>query len=289
MGCNKSKPVLSKKELQGTEQNKKEQKELKEFEKESANEKKLNPFTLTIVMLTTPDRFEFSALTIQRMKMYCDLHHYQLVVYENVLETTRAAPWSKIVALQKALLNSKTKFVAWIDDDIYVTNPFVSLSKLIEKTIDQNNLLLSEDAQKHNGHPVNTGVIILRNCDWSRDYLQTVWDQGISVAKECYWEQTTITNLLWQAPELNTKIAVLPMPVLQSFYRYPETQDPEYCTWSVSHFLCHLTGLPKEIRIDAVKHLEKQGLFPMIKPPLQKMKFLEMVYTQEKEIGNINR
>jgi hypothetical protein len=109
------------------------------------------------------------------------------------------------------------------------------------------------------------------------------------MAKECYWEQTTITNMLWQAPEFTAKIAILPMPVLQSFYRYPETQDPEHCTWSGSHFMCHLTGLPKDVRIAAVKHLEKQGLFPMVRPPFQKMKFEEMVYTQEKELQKINR
>ncbi len=243
------------------------------------------------------------------MESYCLLHQYELIVHHKVFDNRRAAPWSKILALQHALRSSSAEWLVWVDDDILITNPHVSLAALIKRqsahhacdasshdgktegeallTLEPD-LIVSEDAQSKNGFPINTGILAFRQSEWSHEFLETVWSLGAKRqhTHAPWWEQTTITQLWSEREDVRRRTRVVPMPDLQSFYRYPETGDPSHTIWSPGCFNAHFTGLPCLVREHLITHMCKQGDMPTSPPPFP-ISYQQMVQLHRSELLNI--
>jgi hypothetical protein len=288
---------------------KEEANELKEKEEEEEHEPPNGSSLprIAVVMLTTPDRKSFSSLTISAMESYCLLHQYELIVHHKVFDPHRAAPWSKILALQHALRSSSAEWIVWVDDDILITNPHVSLAALIKRqsalhvcaSLSEDiesktmlalepDLIVSEDAQSKNGFPINTGILAFHQTEWSHEFLETVWSLGAKRqhTHAPWWEQTTITQLWSESEDVRRRTRVVPMPELQSFYRYPETGDPAHTVWSPGNFTAHFTGLPCMVREHLITHMQKQGDIPS-SPPAFPISYQQMVQLHRSELLNI--
>jgi Methyltransferase domain/galactosyl transferase GMA12/MNN10 family len=127
-----------------------------------------------------------SALSFER---YADRWEWDLVVSTEDLAEGRPAPWAK-VPLVRSLL-AQYDWVLWLDADVVIVDLNADISAEIQPDKD---LYLVE-------HPwlgqytANTGVMLLRSCDWSRAFLDRVWALD-EYAEHPWWENAAVLELL---------------------------------------------------------------------------------------------
>jgi len=212
------------------------------------------PAAIAIVTISTPNRYEFSQYTLIAMKKYADQWGYDFYHYNEMLDATRPAPWSKILAVSEFLLTNKYEWVVWIDDDIYITDPSKSLEYFIHKCNSDTHLIISshkEFVQRYND--VNTGIFFVKNSQWSKEFLARVWDIGNYRYNQdggSNLEQSAMSELL-ETPEYKDcpRIAKFPARTIQSFITLLLNGNCEdYGQWQPGDFAAHLAGASTSIR-----------------------------------------
>lgn len=77
--------------------------------------------------------------------------------------------WAKIVAIYDALERKDVEWVFWLDSDAIFMRHDIRLESFIPpEPID---FVVSKDSSTH----INTGVMLLRNTEWSRRFLRDCW------------------------------------------------------------------------------------------------------------------
>lgn len=96
------------------------------------------------------------------------------------------AAWSKVYGLYEEL--TRYDVVMWIDADAMVTN-------LDGPQPEQ--LLHGRDwAIAHDGYGLNSGVMVLRSCDWVREVLWLAWMLRYKFRQDSMYEQTALIHAL---------------------------------------------------------------------------------------------
>lgn len=115
-------------------------------------------------------------------KLYCKKHNYAYIDDESVYDKTRPIAWSKILLLQKYLPNYD--YLVWIDADAMIMN-------LEQKLEDKIMLMNSKDIMVQKPFPrINTGVIFIKNTDYSLKFLKRLYEHTEFLDQEKYgdWE-----------------------------------------------------------------------------------------------------
>ncbi|CAM9780552.1 unnamed protein product, partial [Ectocarpus sp. 12 AP-2014] len=128
---------------------------------------------------------EYSEKSIANKKAYAALHGYDVIVATSAdIDRSRPAAWSKLLVLSKHL--GSYDYVIFVDIDAFVMNPAFKLEWLLDVARKQqqtggidgwgagkeSDLIVTQD---WNGP--NSGVILIKNSDFSRWLLQEWWDQ----------------------------------------------------------------------------------------------------------------
>jgi len=127
-----------------------------------------------------------SALSFER---YAERWEWDLVLSTEDLADGRPPPWGKIPLLRSLL--DEHDWVLWLDADVVIVDLHADITDEIQ---DGKDLYLVE-------HPwlgqykANSGVVLLRSCDWSRAFLDQVWalDQ---YTEHPWWENAAVLDLL---------------------------------------------------------------------------------------------
>jgi hypothetical protein len=125
---------------------------------------------------------------------YADLHGYDLIVDEEIVDKNRPTSWSKLLAMRKYL--PEYDFLLYVDIDIVIMNPNRRLEDIVDYNYDQ---MLAADA---NG--MNCGVWMIRNTPWSLWFIDEMWAQDQFVAPKAWnmlfkYEQRAF-HFLYQSP-----------------------------------------------------------------------------------------
>lgn len=145
----------------------------------------LTPTRIGVCCLATDQISNVRAITRPNLESYCRLRGYTLhYAVDAVMD--RPASWGKIPLLQRHLLEHD--WLWWADADLAVTSPERRIEELTDGAT--GDLLIARDS---NG--INCGSFLLRNCDWSHDFLRQVWDTTED-HDHCWWEQWAIMQLL---------------------------------------------------------------------------------------------
>jgi hypothetical protein len=158
---------------------------------------------------------------------YCNRHGYDLIIREDCYDTTRPPAWSKVKLIQKYLDSEKYKYIVWIDADTLIMNPEIRLEGFIEQFMGNNDMLLGYDRDRF-----NTGVWFIRVSEWSRQFLQDVYEQEQFIHNG-YWEQAAVIDL-FEKNWLNAKNHITAV--------WHTAFNSYYYNYEWGHFLIHFPG-----------------------------------------------
>jgi hypothetical protein len=120
---------------------------------------------------------------------YARRHGYDLHLFDEPLDGSRPAPWSKIVALEG--LQNNYDVLLWLDADLMIVDGREDIAGELE---DGRFLCLVEHSTKEGRMP-NSGVMLLRTGEDCRGFLSAVWAQQ-DVIEHSWWENAAISRLL---------------------------------------------------------------------------------------------
>lgn len=131
---------------------------------------------------------EMGKLCLKSMQVYAKKFDMDIKLFNN-LKTSRPAPWNKIIIVQKLLKDYD--FVFWIDSDAVFVNFKEDIRKEIENGKD---FYLVKHHLKGRDVP-NTGSFLLRNSDWSKKFLSSVWNKKEYIYHH-YWENAAVMDYI---------------------------------------------------------------------------------------------
>lgn len=114
---------------------------------------------------------------------------YEYCEFDHDLSAERNVAWSKVRAIQEALAQGRHR-VVWMDADAYFVKlmPFEAIpiikhnrsvtlfSRFEPDRIHAKDILFTDDHPQGGPCGINTGVIVMRNSEWTRLFWQSVWD-----------------------------------------------------------------------------------------------------------------
>ncbi len=143
-----------------------------------------------LVSLGTGPQARLLRLARTTFAPYARRHGYDLHLQTEVLDPSRPAPWSKVVALQR--LQERYDVLVWLDADLMVVDGRRDLAAdLGEGAV----LGLVEHRLRDGGVMPNSGVMALRTGPDCAAFLQAVWDQE-DLVDHRWWENAAICRLL---------------------------------------------------------------------------------------------
>ncbi len=150
---------------------------------------------------------------IKNKEEYCKKHGYDFVCGTEHLDPTRSIAWSKIKLVEKCLQNKSYKWVFWTDADSLIMNHGIKLEDLI---IDGRDFILSTVHMKQSKkHILNTGEFLIRNSNWSKKFLKTIYNRD-SPLDHPWWEQKAIIDEYTENKDVQKHFYVYPPRILNS-------------------------------------------------------------------------
>lgn len=142
---------------------------------------------------------------IENQRQYCELHGYDFHTPNEVYDGKRKIMWYKIQAILKIL--DDYDVVVWFDADGFIMKKEDTIEKLMEKWMAETTDIFC--GRDHN-NVLNTGIMIIKNTEFSKDILRKVWDR---VPKEQnFHEQAALSELyLENYNGAKEKISILPI------------------------------------------------------------------------------
>ncbi len=225
--------------------------------------------SIAIVTISTPNRISFSQYTLSSLIKYASKWGYYLHFYPNPPDTSRSIYWGKIKVVLDLLKEGKYDWYVWFDDDIFITNPEISIGQIIKDCGPQVHFIIAA----HKTFPilendVNSGVFMVRNSEWSRNFLQQVWERGDGQPGS-YMEQGAISELIVTEKYKNSPYIVrLPGRKIQSILTLLYKGDcGDYGQWQPGDFAAHLAGAYERARcIICEQFATNPSIYPVLPP-----------------------
>jgi hypothetical protein len=123
---------------------------------------------------------------------YCRLHGIELLYNNALLEPSMVAFWAKIPIVRAAMLaHPEAEWVWWVDADAVFTDMDFSLPLARYRPY---NLVLygwpEEVYEKRSWVGLNAGVFLIRNCQWSLDFMDEWASMGPASPEYARWGKT---------------------------------------------------------------------------------------------------
>lgn len=186
---------------------------------------------IALVSLRTPQTLDWAVTAEVNQRFYCKKNGYSYIFYDDIPIKSEIPHWNKVTILLEHLSNYE--WLVWIDSDAIFTNINQKLEEVIAKAPDKD-LLVCDDI---GGWTLNTGVMFLRNCEWTRNIFTKLWCmEHVPHSKAA--EQSSLIHLL-----------NIEDPEFQHWKVFPQT---EFNTHPKAHtgkeFILHMMGLGGEER-----------------------------------------
>jgi hypothetical protein len=108
---------------------------------------------------------------------YCRRKGYERVVVTErtgQLPTVAAPQWEKAAVISNQLARLEVTAVLWIDDDAFVNHQNKRLETVIAKAVAKDVHIFVGNEAGRGKTELNTGVLIVRNTAWSREFIDQV-------------------------------------------------------------------------------------------------------------------
>lgn len=201
----------------------------------------LHAADIAVVSLAVGDEYEKKvAAGVENKFLYCQKHGYDFIYSTEWLDTSRPIPWSKVKLLQEALKNEGYKWVFWSDADALFMNLGIPLEDIIDENYD---LILTKDMNN-----INTGNFLLKNTDWSKEFLEAVYSHTECIHHP-WWEQQAFILEIQNNEETQKRTKIYPQRIMNSYapdllYRLA-IPGSIGATYKPGDFIVHFPACPK--------------------------------------------
>lgn len=116
---------------------------------------------------------------LSNKRKYCDEYSYDLINANADIDYSRPAAWSKLIGVKNALHHSNGyDYVVYMDMDVVIMNFSITIESFIDVAISSSASPSSADLiMTTDWNGPNTGIWIIKNTDWSKRFMQDLWDQ----------------------------------------------------------------------------------------------------------------
>ena len=109
---------------------------------------------------------------------YCEDKGYTYVCEKNTERITsicdeRSFHWGKVKLVQELLDTNKFDYILFLDADAIISDFDQNIEDFIDSDHD---MVFTEDVGYHSS--MNTGVFLVKNSEWSKNFLKTWWESG---------------------------------------------------------------------------------------------------------------
>ena len=201
---------------------------------------------------------------------YAKQYGYTVINANDLIDKSRPAAWSKLIAMETHLASNKFDYILYIDMDVIIMNPSIQLESFI---VPGKDLTMTQD---WNG--LNSGVWLAKNSEWTRWFLHTAWEQkqlvqkkspeGISYPFEYeqrafhfltnsdIWQQRHLPHYRGDIEDIKSHIFTLPQCALNSYVLHPldyrgSREESQYVE---GDFLVHFAGKKGQMKTDLMEH-----------------------------------
>ena len=135
-------------------------------------------------------------LCYKTLQIYGALNKFDVVLLKNIV-SRRPPPWHKILVIRQ-LFASHYDYVFWIDADAI----FVDCGRNIADEIEEDKELYLVKHNIDSKEIPNTGVILIRNSEWSHNLLSQIWEKQEYIGHK-WWENAALIDILGYHDLLN--------------------------------------------------------------------------------------
>ena len=199
---------------------------------------------IAVTTLYTPEIADFSEEAVKNFRMYCDLHGYDLFVYDKSLKQDLRGNWCK----PKVLLNhiKDYDYVVWLDSDIAILDINRKLEDIIEPH--KNKSFIATDDM--GGWKLNNGFMIFKNTKYVKEMLGVLWKIQSQFINKDRGDQKFLIDFIKQL-KLTEK----------SYHLYAQS---ELCAplliKNANSFSVHLMGIHiNDVRKKYIEHINNQN------------------------------
>jgi len=138
-------------------------------------------------------------ISVPRMQKYADRYNCAIRVIADA-DCILPDGWVKIPAIRQALTES-FDYIFWLDADTLFIRDDIDIRSAIVPSVDlqltwEGAEGVDRQASSASVSNFNTGVMLVRNCSWSRDFFRRTWECGEIAARSRWQPQTAILHLL---------------------------------------------------------------------------------------------
>jgi len=169
-----------------------------------------NTILVTIASLHSYDHQEFEdgelkakyiyPISVDNKARYCNIHNFQFFVggkNERVELEKRSSRWNKVAWLIELLQTNKFDMIIWMDLDAFFIRADVNIMKLIDSNFDLHFTMDGiENSYIDIFAKVNTGFFVIKNSEFSLNFLRLVWDDNDGGKGES--DQNSFNKILWK-------------------------------------------------------------------------------------------
>ncbi len=202
--------------------------------------------SLAIVSLYTPEISDYAIESEMNIRAYCEKQGYTFYVYRETLDRESHGNWSK----PKALLNhiDDHEAVIWMDSDTLIFNDSKRFEEILERCVPMKKIIACEDVGSNNkqlpqGSILNSGVVIFRRHQYTKNLLERWWDfrknHDTSSLYASGGDQEVLINILKESDGFGYNRKIFPM---NTFNTDPRLIDEETF---IIHFMAYPFSLKK--------------------------------------------
>lgn len=202
---------------------------------------------ICICMSYTPNIKSYSEISEKINKIYANKNNYDFKVF-NIELNDRSPQWSKIYVINKLLKENSYKYLFWIDSDAF----FNDHNKKVEDIINNDSkdiIICNDDINSGNTDKnkitVNTGTIIIKCTNWTKDFFNLLWNYESKYKTQPFYEQNVFEEFI-KLNKINCRehISIKDGKLFNS-----EINEQINKRTLFDNFVVHLAGLDEKTRI----------------------------------------
>lgn len=199
-----------------------------------------------------PPYSEIAKITSKSIINYCSVNNYYYAIQDEGLDKSRSASWNKVY-LSRQYSKDQYDYIWCVDADVMLMNHNIELESIVDPNFD-----VFITCYDNNIEYLNTGSIIYKNSEWTRKFLDDIWndDEFVQPRPGCYFEQSAIIKYYKNNPQDQHRFKFLPVRTINSHYHglFDPRRDVNF---QHGDLVVHLPGTDNQYRMEVFPQFEK--------------------------------